>query len=247
MKYKNMFQVLIAGVLLVLFVPPVFAQISTFSNNFITANGALTSSRNNFAIMTLTIGQPLVGKKGYCANGSGEFGFWSRLKVEPNSPIVMASDGAYPDKVLISWVEDPLSPSAQEGFKLFREGELLGTFGFNVDEYQDFNIMAGQFYTYGVLGINQYGEGSIGEDIGFVNPNGVITGLVQTSNGRAVPDVDVSLTPRVGAALEFDGVDDYVAVKDFFYETTGEIEGITVEAWVKTTATNEVIVASWDR
>ncbi|MCP4710677.1 MAG: T9SS type A sorting domain-containing protein [Planctomycetes bacterium] len=210
---RALFRLIIIGVMALFSAPNVFAQQAgePASNEFIMVNCGITATSTFSNTLTLTVGQPMITNLGESSLGnSSALGFWSRLKLPPHAPFVYATDGVFPDKVVVSWAEDALSPSGQDGFKLFREDDLLGTFGFNVDEYQDFNILAGQFYQYDVLAINQYGEGPTGDDIGFVNPNGTITGRVETQNGRAVPNTDVGLTPLIGNALDFDGVDDYV-------------------------------------
>ncbi|MDX1350237.1 MAG: hypothetical protein R3279_08320, partial [Putridiphycobacter sp.] len=47
-------------------------------------------------------------------------------------------------------------------------------------------------------------------------------------------------------ALDFDGSNDKVAINGFTYNATG-LNELTVEAWVKTTSTNAMIIASFDR
>jgi len=41
-------------------------------------------------------------------------------------------------------------------------------------------------------------------------------------------------TGKLGAALQFDDIDDYIAIQDLHYDTAGEIAAITVCAWFKT-------------
>ncbi|MCP4662401.1 MAG: LamG domain-containing protein, partial [bacterium] len=50
---------------------------------------------------------------------------------------------------------------------------------------------------------------------------------------------------RRTSVMDFDGTDDYFAVRDLHYQ--GAIDGATVEAWVRTTKTSQGIIASWDR
>ncbi len=234
-KYFFDWRLWLITAILLLSATPVLAQSGAPADNrFILVNCAITATKTNTNTLTLTIGQPMVTNLGFSTTGSSELGFWAQLKMQPISPLIFATDGAYPDKVVVSWEEDALSPSAQNGFKIFREGSLLATVGYNVTEYQDFNVMAGKFYQYKVLSINQYGEGPTGDDIGFVNPNGTVTGQVKTQNGRAVPGSNVSLTPLVGNALQFDGVNDYVDSPALIQFGKADF---TIEAWIKTTAT----------
>ncbi len=194
--------------------------------------------------MTLTIGQTLAGEMGGTTVYGYGLGFWARLLLEPAPPIVTATDGDYPDKIVVGWRQDGLSPAAQEGYKVYREGSLLATVGFTVDEYQDFNILAGQFYKYEVRGINEYGASNPGDDIGFVNPNGVITGKIDTENGRPIADANVTLTPLVGRAMTFDGADDYVTMGDKTGLNFNRTNPYTLEAWFKTSSSDSMAILS---
>ena len=51
---------------------------------------------------------------------------------------------------------------------------------------------------------------------------------------------------NTNTGLDFDGSNDYVAIQNLNYNSTG-IPEVTVEAWVNTTATNSQIIASFDR
>ncbi|MFC1858655.1 PKD domain-containing protein [Thermodesulfobacteriota bacterium] len=85
-------------------------------------------------------------------------------------------------------------------------------------------------------------------------PNGYNTSMTQiildatanNHNGWAFGDM-ASSAGQLNEALSFDGVDDYVAVDNWVYNASGQISAITVEAWVKTDSSDEVIIASWDR
>ena len=50
-----------------------------------------------------------------------------------------------------------------------------------------------------------------------------------------------------GGAGSFDGVDDAVAIQNYFYDTAGEIEELTACSWVKSSTTADAIVVAWDR
>ena len=52
---------------------------------------------------------------------------------------------------------------------------------------------------------------------------------------------------KVGGAVQLDGVDDYLAIQNLFYNQVGQIPQVTVSAWVKTTKSSEGIVMSFDR
>ena len=53
-------------------------------------------------------------------------------------------------------------------------------------------------------------------------------------------------TQEENYALEFDGVNDRVAIQNYSYGASG-LTQLTVEAWVKTTSTSPMIIASFDR
>ena len=52
---------------------------------------------------------------------------------------------------------------------------------------------------------------------------------------------------KVGRAVQLDGVDDYLAIQNLFYNQAGQIPQVTVSAWVKTNKSSEGIVMSFDR
>lgn len=64
-----------------------------------------------------------------------------------------------------------------------------------------------------------------------------------TSEGR---DPDPPPTPVMGTSLEFDGVDDYIAIKRYNYPANTAVKAFTVEAWIKTTKSTSSIIASYD-
>ena len=52
---------------------------------------------------------------------------------------------------------------------------------------------------------------------------------------------------KVGGAVQLDGVDDYLAIQNLFYNQAGQIPQVTVSAWIKTSKSSEGIVMSFDR
>ena len=76
----------------------------------------------------------------------------------------------------------------------------------------------------------------------------------QSGNGNDATQSDDDAEPTfVRNALNgkpvvrFDGEDDYLAINNLHYETQGEISGITIFALVKSSSSNEQIIASFDR
>ena len=52
---------------------------------------------------------------------------------------------------------------------------------------------------------------------------------------------------QVDGAIQLDGVNDYLAIQDLFYNQVGQIPQVTVSAWIKTFKSSEGIVMSFDR
>ena len=196
--------------------------------------GSTTNAYGTQKRMDITFGQPLTGDH-VSQNYAGGLGYWARFLKPPSSPIVTASEGDLEDRIQINWKLDPFSPSATDGFKIFRDGALLATVNGETSSFIDFNVIAGKFYEYEVLGINAYGEGNKGSGLGFLNPNGVVTGQVKSGSGNPVPGAIVTLTPSLGTAVAFDGVDDMAFVE---YNPVFPRSTFTLSCWVKLEGTN---------
>jgi hypothetical protein len=201
----------------------VFYTGDVFVNYGSTSNAFNTKRRAN-----VTVGLPTVGgsfNQNYIAN----FGPWSRLLLSPAAPAVLATQGDLPDRIQITWEPDPLSPTASGGFNIYRDGALISSEDADVRSFVDFNVIAGQFYTYTVTGKNQFGEGFKGTALGFLNPNGVVTGAVKTLAGNPVLEAIVTLTPTLGSALDFSGTSMAFAEPNPVFPTGN----FTVSCWVK--------------
>lgn len=190
--------------------------------------GNLTNAFNSQNRASLSVGQLAVGD--YIGqNNTGVFGYWGRYLMPPLPPDVQATEGDLPDRIVVSWAPDPLGAAPEAGFKIYRNGAYLAAVDKNTLNFTDFNILAGEFYTYEVSGSNQYGEGSKGSALGFLNPNGVVTGQVRSTTGNPVPGVTVELTPTLGKALAFNG-DDHLFAE---YDQNLLSSSWTVSFWVK--------------
>jgi hypothetical protein len=184
------------------------ANCSTYSDStYLTGRvfvnyGSVSNSFSTKSRSSVTVGQPVVGT--YLGQlRKGTYGFWARFLLPPAAPVVVASEGDLEDRVQINWNPDPLSP-ASTGYKLYRDGALLATLDGQTFSFIDFNVIAGKFYTYEVAGLNIFGEGTKGKALGFLNPNGVVTGQIKSLNGNPVPNAMVTLTPTVGRSVSFD-------------------------------------------
>lgn len=190
------------------------------------------SAINSFSFKnktSYTIGQPVIGGA-LDQENTMQFGYWARLIAPPYTPGITVSQGDFPDRNLIEWYIDPLSPEADDGYVIQRDGAFLGTVGEEISQFIDFNVQPGEVYEYSVFGKNQYGNGGKASAIGFVNPNGLVSGTVSTLNGNPVPGVTVALSPNSGSSLNFDGVDDKVCIT---YNEAFLMDKVTVSAFVK--------------
>jgi hypothetical protein len=176
-----------------------------------------------------TIGQPVVGSS-IGREFISETGFWARFLLPPQPPVVNASQGNFPDRVQIGWNIDPLSPQVSEGFVVLRDGAYLDQVDNETTQYIDFNVQAGEFYEYSIIGRNQFGRGTPGKNVGFVNPNGVVTGRITTFSGNPVAGAIVTLEPTIGRSLAFDGVSDYLCLS---YNEQLPADRWTLSTWVK--------------
>lgn len=157
------------------------------------------------------------------------FGPFASHLLEPEAMSTFtSSEGDFVDQIIIRWKEELAGPRSDQ-VKLYRNDILLATFDASITEYVDQNVVAGRYYEYSIVGINSTGESLPRRTIGFLNPNGTITGNITTRSIRAVPDVQVTLSPSLGSALDFDGVDDAVGIG---HTDKLAINRFTAEAWI---------------
>jgi len=120
--------------------------------------GSVSGGISQYYYSSFTVGQPVVGPY-FGTDYQGALGFWSRFLVSPAPPIITASEGDFPDRVLLNWGVDPLSPASDLGFKIFRDGAFLASVDPATLQFIDFNVIPGNFYNYEVRGINGFGDG----------------------------------------------------------------------------------------
>mgnify|MGYP000008082492 FL=1 len=213
--------ILLTGWLCLLLASPARSQLDTVCNpaeNLEVAQGTVNfnfgSVTNAFNLNTkqdFTVGQPLTARY-QSQQRTMEHGFWARLYMPPTAPVTLASQGDFPDRVLLEWEIDPLSAAPSDGYVILRDGAFLGEVESGVSQYIDFNVQAGEFYEYSVYGRNQFGNGARGHAVGFVNPNGTVTGKLESFSGNPVANAYVTLTPTIGRSLRFDGANDNLCI-----------------------------------
>ncbi|MFY7911211.1 MAG: LamG-like jellyroll fold domain-containing protein, partial [Emticicia sp.] len=205
--------------------------------------GSVTNAFSEFNRSTFVVGQPLASPRNMLSqqNQAG-FGIYSPWFLPPQPPILIASQGDFKDRIKVAWNVNPLS-TPPTGFILYRDGSFLADLGEDVREFLDFNTQAGEFYEYSIVAKNIFGTGSPSKFVGFVNPNGVVSGKVETNSGNPVPGVEVRLTPLTGNSMAFDGVNDELCVT---YNDEFPTDKFTVSAYVKLGDTNnETGIIDW--
>jgi hypothetical protein len=168
--------------------------------------GSVTNAVNSQYSTTGSLGEPFIGNH-FGQNVQGAAGFYSNFLLPPAAPMLQASQGELLDRIQLTWEVDPLSPSASQGFNIYRDGIFLENVGPEISTYNDFNVIAGKTYTYGISAINSFGEGNPGRALGFQVPNGVVTGWVRTPNGTPIEDAMVTLSPIQGFSGKFGQAD----------------------------------------
>ena len=191
--------------------------------------GAVGITRTGAGLQTTgVVGIPFINESVESAS-LALFGPFANHLLEPEAVSVLtSSEGDFVDQIIIRWKEELAGARANQ-VKLFRNDVLLGTFDASITEYVDQNVVAGRYYEYSVVAVNSAGESSVKRTIGFLNPNGTVTGNITTRSTRAVPDVQVTLSPTLGSSLDFDGVDDAVGIG---HTDKLDVTHFTAEAWI---------------
>ncbi len=213
-----------------------------FGTSFLTYGG-VTNAFNSYNRSDFTVGQAAVTVQNMLSqNRQTALGQWTPWLLPPQAPFLIASQGDYKDRVKISWQVNSLSP-IPTSFVLKRDGAFMAELGPDIQEYLDFNVQAGEYYQYSVSAKNGFGLGSGNTYVGFVNPNGVVSGKIETNSGNPVPGVEVRLTPLTGSSMEFDGVSGQLCVS---YANKLPTNAFTVSAYVKLNGTNnETGIIDW--
>jgi hypothetical protein len=145
---------------------------------------------------------------------------------------VVASDGSLNSRVRVEWRHHS---SNEEGFHVYRDGELMATLAPDVGMYEDFEAQPGRTYEYGVAGFTQsMGDGQRFSDFGWRPPNGNITGGVSTPTGAGVDGISVGLDPQPIRSLLLDGSGGHVRIpnRDRAFDFTAD-SNYTIEAWIR--------------
>ncbi len=114
---------------------------------------------------------------------------------------VSASDAAYFDKIKVSWDD----VNGEEGYRVYRESQLIAELSSNTLEYLDENALPGTFYKYEVVAFSACSESdltSASSDVGYIQTLGQISGIVKGPKGSPVANAKVEASPVLGTSLE---------------------------------------------
>ena len=188
----------------------------------------------------ITIGQTgAINNTTNQTTNSVALGFWANFLTEPVSPVLRASDGDFQDMVMVEWdIQNDLTgpPVTVEEVTLLRNDFILTTLPISQTQYLDFNVFPGADYVYEAIVSNDLGSSGGGEDGGFLNPNGVITGQVVTNSANPVHNTKVILEPNLGKSIKFEG-DGYMYWFDGDKNGNRQFSGLendyTIEMWLQ--------------
>ncbi|MCK5521255.1 MAG: hypothetical protein KAI81_09090, partial [Candidatus Marinimicrobia bacterium] len=142
-----------------------------------TVHSLVASPGTGVHAVTMTVGQPFVGRAN-SGNYATDMGIWSFYVMEPQAPVVNATDGAaaHPSAIKISFTQDVLSPPGtgevpsgesfpENQWKLTRDDEFRANLPITTEIFaDDQSIFPGQLYNYGVKISNQFGISDEGFD-----------------------------------------------------------------------------------
>ncbi|MBW6513256.1 MAG: Ig-like domain-containing protein [Candidatus Syntrophosphaera sp.] len=154
-----------------------------------------------------------------------------------------ATDGNndYPGHVYLSWsYSSAYLPN--DGFQIYRDGSLLVTLYPHITSYADYSAIPGQQHAYTVLAYAGGETSNPISDTGYIKPNGIITGKVETPNNNPVAGVLISLDPSEGHCLEF-GPGSYFQVE---VPNADLSAAFTLEAWFKTASADIALLSKLD-
>lgn len=155
------------------------------------------------------------------------------LSVRPD-PVVV-SNGLYHNRNKISWNND--TGESIKGFKVYRERERIDSTATAASASYDYESIAGKLHNYGVSAIGtDWGESLPTYSLGWQQANGKIGGAVKTPYAAGVDSVAIEINTAngpVGSCLEFDGIDDFVIIDPYEFETSIN-EELTISFWIKT-------------
>ena len=207
-----------------------------------------TSGDDFGAAVSIDDGLLIIGADSDDDNGNSSGSVYA-LEIALTPTSITASDGEFDNRIQVRWQD--LS-SNEDGFRIYRDGQLIDEVGANSRSYNDFGADPGRAYEYGVAAFNDdFGESSQEFDFGYRPADGNITGRIATRAGAGVEDVSVCLNPTPNNALLIDGSGGHVQIADDDSLDFSTSQDFTIEIWIKYTGTggsgiNPAIIEKWD-
>lgn len=150
-------------------------------------------------------------------------------EADPTPPAnVMASNGEFQNRVELAW-ED--RSDNEDGFRIFRDGELVEVTGADVTSFNDVNAVPGNVHEYCVQSLRAVFE-DVSENvcnIGWRFPDGAMAGKVANNLAAAAQNIEVCLDPTPNGSLSLDGFKGDARSND----STTLPSSFTVEFWLK--------------
>jgi len=146
-----------------------------------------------------------------------------------------ASQGDYDNRVRLQWVDNS---SIEERFDIYRDEVFVESVEADVEFYNDYEALPGHTHLYRVNAVDEAQPTLFGHDVavGWILPDGAITGRITTQSGAPVDGVTVSLDPSPNQSLLFDGQHGSAFVENFPIRP-GSPYDISIEFWMKSTNT----------
>ena len=166
-----------------------------------------------------------------------------------NAQTIAATDGEDEDKVVITW-DYQGDNNAIDGFLVFRDGEEIATLESTEELHEDEDAIPGKVYQYCIIAHSndQQVKSTPFCDLGYILPNGIISGTVASSGASGVPDIRVCAnSPELQHALLLNGIDEYVQVNNGDELQIPSGSPFSIAAWAKVEggfATNRGIITS---
>lgn len=104
---------------------------------------------------------------------------------------LLASDGTFSNRVKVQW-ENTGYANVADGFRIYRDDELITETGLSTSIYYDYDAFPGQLSRYCLeVYSNVWGSSYRVCDEGFVKPVGRISGEVKSTLQAGVPDIEI--------------------------------------------------------
>lgn len=152
-----------------------------------------------------------------------------------NAQEIAASDGKFDNQVEIGWTYQG-DNNAIDGFLLFRDGEEIANLASNEELYFDNEAIPGKVYQYCIVAHAQDEQIKSTPfcDLGYILPNGIVSGIVSSVGASGVKDVRVCAdAAEVQHSLLLNGIDEYVQITNGDELKVASNEPFSIAVWAK--------------